>query len=91
VQNTQRGCKMSSKKTTLSPPKDDTMSTKTEPRTKRDTSEYMRRYRAEGRDKATRVQTVTRNKALNWVRSNHPDVWNKLLTEAKNEVSKQGT
>ena len=53
---------------------------------KHDPKQYMRDYRAAGRDLASKVQTKTRAKALTWVRSNHPDVWSSFLEESRREV-----
>ena len=61
---------------------DDDMSTKT---STYDPTEYMRKYRAAGKDTATKVQSRAKIKALSWVRSNHPAVWAEFLREARAE------
>lgn len=52
-----------------------------------DPIEYMRAYRAAGRDVSSKVQTKARSKALTWVRRNRPDIWETCLAEAKQEVA----
>lgn len=44
---------------------------------------YMKQYRAAGRDHSTKVQNRAKVKALAWVRSNHPDVWQQCMAEAR--------
>lgn len=50
-------------------------------------TEYMKKYRAEGRDHSTKVQNRAKVKALAWVRSNHPEVWQQCMAEARVDYS----
>lgn len=52
---------------------------------KYDPKEYMRRYRAEGKDSATKIQTRARAKALAWVRTEHPEVWQQCMADARDQ------
>lgn len=51
-----------------------------------DPKEYMRQYRAAGKDQAAKVQTKARAKALTWLRATHPDKWDEFLAQAREEV-----
>lgn len=51
-----------------------------------DPKEYMRQYRAAGKDTAAKVQTKARAKALTWLRATHPTEWERFLSEAREEV-----
>lgn len=51
-----------------------------------DPKEYMRQYRAAGKDQAAKVQTKARAKALTWLRATHPDKWDEFLAQAREEI-----
>lgn len=50
-------------------------------------TEYMRKYRAEGKDSATKIQTRARAKAMLWVRTQHPEVWAQCMAEAREQYN----
>lgn len=56
---------------------------------KYDPTQYMRDYRASGRDNATKVQNLAKMRAIKWVRSNHPDVWRLMLDQARIDLAKK--
>jgi hypothetical protein len=64
---------------------EDTMTSNDKP--KFNGTEYMRRYRAEGKDSATKIQTRARAKAMAWVRTQHPDVWERCMAEAREQYT----
>ena len=49
-------------------------------------ADYMRRYRAQGKDLSTKAQSKAKNMAVSWVRANHPEVWQDLMAQAKAKV-----
>jgi hypothetical protein len=48
--------------------------------------EYMREYRAAGRDRHTKIRVRAETKAMKWIRENHPEVWRALYDEAWAEL-----
>lgn len=51
-------------------------------------AEWIRKYRAEGRDVSTMARNKAKNMAVQWVRSNHPEVWEEFMAQAREKVQR---
>lgn len=52
-------------------------------------AEWIRKYRAEGRDVSTKARNKAKNMAVQWVREHHPEVWKDLMGNARQIVNEE--